>query len=172
MLAAVVKVCEESVAVSVQEPVDVIVSALKVATPATATTLVVPPKVQPVDEVNAMVSVALVPAVSTLPYASSTETLKGAKTAEATTVEGGWVVKATFVAVPAVTVTPELTAVVRAREESVAVSVHGLVPPSMIAALKVATPATAGALRVPPKVHADVMVIVSVAATPLVITFP
>jgi hypothetical protein len=76
-----------------------------------------------------MVSVASVPVVSTLPYPSSTETLKVARTAEATTVAGGCVLNSTFVAVPAVTVTPELTAVVRVRVESVAVSVHGLVPP-------------------------------------------
>jgi hypothetical protein len=161
-----------SVAVKVQDPSDVIVTALNVATPATAAALSVPPIVQPVDPVSTTVSVEFVPVVSTLPYVSSTETLKVANTAAATTVAGGCVVNATFVAVPAVTVTPELTAVVRVRVESVAVRVHGLVPPSMIAALKVATPATAGALRVPARVHADVITIVSVAATPVVITFP
>jgi hypothetical protein len=72
------------------------------------------------------------------------------------------VLKATFVAVPAVTVTPELTAVVRATVESVAVRVHGLVPPSITRAAKLATPPLATALVVPAKVQAEVITIVSV----------
>lgn len=72
-----------------QEPSDVIVAALNVATPATATALSVPPRVQPVDAVSATVSDAYVPVVSTLPNRSVTETLKGATTADATTVAGG-----------------------------------------------------------------------------------
>jgi len=161
VLAAVVKVRDESVAVSVQEPVEVMVRALNVATPAAATALSVPLRVQPADAVSAIVSVAPVPNVSTLPYMSSTETLKVARTAEATTVAGGCVVNTTFVAVPAVTVTPELTAVVRASVESVAVRVHGLVPPSITTAPKVAMPEAAVALVVPARAQEDVITITS-----------
>jgi hypothetical protein len=88
---------------------------------------------------------------------SSTETLKVARTAEATTVAGGSVVNPTFVAVPAVTVTPVLTAVVRASVESVAVRVHGLVPPSMTRAPNVATPEAAVALVVPARLQEEVI---------------
>jgi len=66
VLAAGVNVRVESVAVNVQEPLDVIVAALNVATPAAATALSVPPRLQPVDPVSTIVSVAPVPDVSTL----------------------------------------------------------------------------------------------------------
>jgi LysM repeat protein len=157
----VVKTLVESVAVRVQEPVDVIMSALKVATPAAATADVVPPRVQ--VEVSTTVSVFPVPVVSTLPYTSSTDTLKVVKTADALTVAGGSVVNTTFVGVPAVTTIPVLVAVVRASsDESVAVKVQGLVPPSTVTALNVAMPAEATALTVPVKVHEEVIAIVSV----------
>jgi hypothetical protein len=155
----VVKTREESVAVRVQEPVDVMVNALKVATPAAATADVVPPKVQ--LEVSATVSAFPVPAVSTLPYTSSTDTLKVVKTADSLTVAGGSVVKTTFVAVPAVTVTPVLTPVARASVESVAVRVQGLVPPSITNAPKVATPEEDVAVVVPARVQAEVIAITS-----------
>src|ERR1019366_2555821 len=130
VLAPVVNVRVESVAVNVQEPVDVIVAKLNVATPATATALSVPPRVQPVDPVSTIASVAPVPVVSTLPYASSTETLKGVTTTAETTVAGGCVVNTTFVAVPAVIAIAELvTAVREGVVVSVAVSVDGAVPP-------------------------------------------
>jgi len=98
--------------------------------------------------------------------------LKVVKAAASRTVAGGSVVNTTFVGAPAITVIPELVPVVRALEESVAVSVQGLVPPSMVTAVKVATPATATIDVVPVMVHAEVMAIVSVALTPVVITFP
>jgi hypothetical protein len=160
----VVNVWVLSVAVRVQEPSEVIVSALKVATPATAATEVVPPSVH--VEVIATTSAAFVPVVATLPYGSVMETLKGASTAEATTVAGGWVVNRTFVAVPAVTVVPALVPVAKDLEVSVAVSVHGLVPPSMIRPLIVATPAAAVPVVVPASVQAEVMLMTSVAAAP------
>jgi hypothetical protein len=155
----VVKALEESVAVRVQEPVDVIVSALKVATPATATAVVVPPRVQ--AEVSATVSTSPVPDVSTLPYKSSTDTLKVVKTADSTTVAGGSVVNATFVAAPAVTVTPVLAAVASVSVESVAVRVQGLVPPSMTSAPKVAIPEADVAVVVPASEQEEVIAITS-----------
>jgi hypothetical protein len=42
----------------------------------------------------------------------------------------------------------------------------------MASALKVATPATAVAVAVPPRVHEDVIVTASVAPVPVVITLP
>jgi hypothetical protein len=64
-----------------------------------------------------------------------------------------------------------LVAVVRFLEVSVAVRVHE--PVELISsALKVATPATAVAVVVPPRVHEDVMVAASVAPVPVVITLP
>jgi hypothetical protein len=157
----VVSVRVPSVAVSVQEPVEAIVTALKVATPAAATADTVPPRVQ--VDVSATVSVDPVPEVSTLPYTSSTDTLKVVKTADSLMVAGGSVVNTTLVGAPAVTVTPVLAAVVRPSVESVAVRVHGLVPPSITSAPKVATPEEDVAVAVPARVHAEVIAITSAA---------
>jgi hypothetical protein len=96
--------------------------------------------------------------------------LNGANTAAATTVAGGWVVNRTLVAVPAVTVTPVLAAVVRASVESVAVRMQGLVPPSITSAPKVATPEEAVAVVVPARVHEEVIAITS--AVPLEAKMP
>lgn len=74
---------------------------------------------------------------------------------------GGSVVKASLVAVLGLTVTDVLVAVVRGVEVSVAVRVQD-VPVSMASALKVATPASAVATVVPPRVHEEEMVIESV----------
>jgi hypothetical protein len=64
-----------------------------------------------------------------------------------------------------------LIAVVRFLEMSAAVRVQA--PVEVISsALKVATPATAVAVEVPPRVHADVMVVESVAPVPVVTTLP
>jgi uncharacterized phage protein gp47/JayE len=87
--------------------------------------------------------------------------LKVVKAAASRTVAGGSVVKTTFVGAPAVTVTPELTAVVRASVESVAVKVQGLVPPSITSAPKAATPDEAVAVVVPARVQAEVIAITS-----------
>jgi hypothetical protein len=82
-LTPVVTVLEASVAVRAQEPVEVMVRALKEATPATATADAVPPMVQPeVDVVIVTVSVEPVPVRSTLPRESSTETLNVVKAAD------------------------------------------------------------------------------------------
>ena len=82
VLSAVVKTLVESVAVKPQVPVDVMVTALKVATPATATAAAVPPRVQPAEGVSVTVSIAPVPLDTTLPYVSSIETLKVVNTAD------------------------------------------------------------------------------------------
>jgi hypothetical protein len=64
-----------------------------------------------------------------------------------------------------------LVAVVRFLEVSVAVRVHE--PVELISsALKVATPATAVAIAVPPRVHEDVIVTLSVPPVPVGITLP
>jgi CMP-2-keto-3-deoxyoctulosonic acid synthetase len=73
-LAPVVNARLESVAVNVQGDIPAVkTTALKVATPAAATSLVVPVRVQ--ADVMAMVSVALTPPVITLPYESSVATV-------------------------------------------------------------------------------------------------
>lgn len=75
-------------------------------------------------------------------------------------------VNATLAAVPAITVTPALVPVVNDLVKSVAVSVHGLVPPSITRPLKVATPAAAVAVVVPASAQAEVMPNTSIAAAP------
>jgi hypothetical protein len=89
VLAAWVIVRVESVAVNVQAPVEVIVTALNVATPAAATALKVPPMVQPVEAVSTTVSVEPVPEPSTYPRASSTETLNAVKAVDTGVAAGG-----------------------------------------------------------------------------------
>jgi hypothetical protein len=138
------------------------VNALKVPAPVMAATAVVPPMVQPEEGVIVIVSVEFVPYVSTLPYGSVTETLNGANTAAATTVAGGWVVKRSFVAVLAVTVIPVLTAEVRASVASDAVRVHGLIPPSIITAVKLREPPTSNPVVVPAMVQDEEIEIASV----------
>jgi hypothetical protein len=136
------------------------VSALKVATPATATAVVVPPRVH--GDVIAMVSVAPVPEVTTLPLTSSTEALKAVSTVLAVVTEvGGAVVKTTWVAAPASTVIAVLVAVAMALVESVATRMQ-VAPVLIVTAVKVATPPTAVAVVVPVRVHVDVSEIVSV----------
>jgi hypothetical protein len=86
-------------------------------------------------------------------------------------VVGGSVVKASLVAALALTVTNVLVAVVRFREVSAAMRVQA--PVEVISsALKVATPATAVAVAVLPRVHAEVMVTESVAPVPVATTLP
>ena len=55
--------------------------------------------------------------------------------------------------------------------ESVAVSTHAPVTP-ILSALNVATPAMAAAVVVPPRVHGDVIAIVSVDPVPVFTTLP
>jgi hypothetical protein len=169
VLVAVVRFLEVSAAVRVQEVPVSMASALKVATPATAVATAVPPRAH--EDVMVTESVAPVPVVTTLPNVSSTETLKIARTDPATAVVGGSVVKASLAAVPTLTVTNVLVAVVRFLELSFAVRVHEPVEVNS-SALKVATPATAVATVVPPRVHEDVKVMESVAPVPVVTTLP
>jgi hypothetical protein len=157
---AAVSVLEASVAVSTQAPVTLMVSALKVATPAMATAVVVPPRVH--GDVIAIVSVAPVPEVTTLPLTSSTEALKTASTVLAVVTEvGGTVVKTTRVAVPAIKATTVLVAVESVLVVSVAINWQ-LLPELIATAENVATPPTAWTLVVPASVHAETSEIVSV----------
>jgi hypothetical protein len=158
-LVAVVRVLEVSVAVRVQAPVELITSALKVATPAAAVAVAVPPRVHEDEMVTA--SVAPVPVVITLPYVSSTETLKVARDAPSLAVVVGSVVKTSLAAVLGLTATDVLVAVVRGVEVSVAVRVQD-VPVSIASALKVAMPSIADSTAVPPRVHEEEMVMESV----------
>jgi hypothetical protein len=169
LLVAGVSTLEVLVAVSVQRLDVLMTSELRVATPATAVAVAVPPRVH--VDVMVMESLEPLPVDTTLPKESSTETWNGVRTAPTLAVAGGSVVKATLVAVDGLTDTDVLVAVVSEREESVAASVHALAV-SMSSALKVATPATAGALAVPPRAHAEVMVTTSVAPVPVEITLP
>jgi hypothetical protein len=122
VLVAGVRFLDVSLPVRLQAPVSLIISALNVATPATAVAVTVPPRVH-VDEI-VMVSTAPVPVVSTLPNVSSTVTLNVARVAPSLAVVGGWVVKASLAAVLGLTVTDVLVAVVRVVEVSVAVRVQ------------------------------------------------
>jgi hypothetical protein len=145
-------------------------SALKVATPAAATPVVVPPSAQ--FEVIAIVSVDPVPEVTTFPFTSSTAALNVARTVEATvSVVGGAVVKPTWVAAPADTAITVLVPVASVLVASVATSWQ-LLPVLMATVVKVATPATAVALVVPVNVHVEVRAIMSVDPVPDVIGMP
>jgi hypothetical protein len=64
-----------------------------------------------------------------------------------------------------------LDAVVRLLEPFLAASAQAPAVP-MVSELKVATPATAVAVTVPPRVHEDEIVIESVEPVPVVITLP
>lgn len=168
--AAAVSVRVESVAVSTHVPVALMLSALKVATPAAATPVVVPPSAQ--FEVIAIVSVDPVPEVTTFPFTSSTAALNVARTVEATvSVVGGAVVKPTWVAAPADTAITVLVPVASVLVASVATSWQ-LLPVLMATVVKVATPATAVALVVPVNVHVEVRAIMSVDPVPDVIGMP
>jgi hypothetical protein len=90
-LVAVVNVLEVSVAVNVQAPSEVICSALKVATPATAATAWVPPSVHP----DVIVTVSVKSLLATLPSVPSMVTLKVVIFVLTVTAEGGAVVNAT-----------------------------------------------------------------------------
>ena len=172
VLVAVVMDLVESVAIKVHVPTVVKSTLVKVATPPTAVTGLVPPKVQ--DEVRVIESVApVLPAVSTLPFASSTETAKLVRAVPAAPVAGGSVVKTTLLGAAGVTVVAgSLVAVMRVRVESVAIKVQ-LVPLVIVTALKVATPLAAVAESVPPRPHDEVRVITSVEPVwPVVSTFP
>jgi hypothetical protein len=103
---------------------------------------------------------------------SSTDTAKLVSAVPAVPVAGGSAVKITLLAAAGVTVVAgALVAVVRTREESVAIRVQ-LVPLVMVTALKVATPPAAATDSVPVRVQVEVMTIVSVEPVPVVITLP
>ena len=81
----------------------------------------------------------------------------------------GCVVKPTFASVVGFTLTAELVSVVRFSVVSVAKRVHE-VPVLIATAVNVATPATAATLRVPARVHDEVIATVSVEEAPVVST--
>jgi hypothetical protein len=142
------------------------VSALKVATPATATAVVIPPRVH--GEVIAMVSVAPVPVVTTLLLTSSTDALKVVSTVLAAATEvGGAVVKTICVAAPASKVIAVLDAVAKVLVTSVATNVQAA-PVLIITAGNVATPPTAVSVVVPVSAHVDEITITSVAPVPAI----
>jgi hypothetical protein len=144
------------------------VTELKVATPAAAVASVVPPRVH--EEASCMVSTDPVPVGTTLPYWSSTETLKVVNATPTVPDVGGTVVYAILVAAVGVTTIAPLVAVVTPDVVvSDATSVQ-LVPVVIVTAVKVATPATAGTEVVPVRVHEEVICIVSVEPVPDVIT--
>jgi hypothetical protein len=166
----VVSVLEESVAVSTQVPVALMLKALKVAVPAAATPVVVPPRVQ--FDVMVIVSVDPVPAVTGFALTSSTETLNVGRMVEAVvSVAGGAVVKASWVGAPAATKITVLVATANVLDESVATSWQ-LLPVLIVTAVNVATPATAVTLVVPARAHADVNVMMSVDPVPAVMGIP
>jgi len=170
--AAVVSTLVESVAVRTQTPVLLIESKLKVATPAMAAPVVVPPIVHGDAAVMVMTSFVPVPEVSTLPLVSSTDTLNVVNNVPAVaTVVGGAVVKATLVAAPGSTVTRLLVAVASVRDASVAINVHE-VPVLIATAENVATPPTAATVVVPSSVHVEDKTMESVAPVPEVIGMP
>ena len=139
VLVAVVREFVTSVAVNVQAGPVLTANKVKLATLLTAATVAVPARVQ--LDVIAMVSVASFDA--TVPAAFSMVTRKSAKFEPATVVAGGWVVKATLVAVVAYSVIDPLLAV-RLLVESFAVRVHTVpTDAETVTAVKVSTPATA-----------------------------
>jgi hypothetical protein len=153
-----------SVAVSTHAPVTPMVSALKVATPAKATAVVVPPRVH--GEVIAIESPLPIPKVTTLPLASSTETLKVVSTVPAVvTAAGGAVEKATCVAAPAVNATTVLVAVASVLDVSVAINWQ-LLPVLIATAENVAASFMAVTDVVPVSTHADVRTMTSEVPTP------
>ncbi|HEY5104511.1 MAG TPA: hypothetical protein VII65_05640, partial [Acidimicrobiales bacterium] len=159
VLVAVVRFLDVSFPVRVQAPVSFILSALNVATPATAVVVTVPPRVH-ADEI-VTVSTAPVPVVSTLPNVSSTVTLNVARSAPSFAVVGGWVVNTTLFAALGLTATAVLVAVASVVEVSVAVRVQE-VPVSIASALNVAIPPLAVATAVPPSAHEEEIVTESV----------
>jgi hypothetical protein len=146
----------------------VIVSELKVATPALAVASVVPPRVH--EEVICIVSIDPVPVGTTLPNWSSTETLKVANATPIVPVVGGTVVYAILVAAVGVTATAALVAVVTPDVEVSDATRVQLVPVVIVTALNVASPATAATEVVPVRVHEEVMATVSVEPVPEAIT--
>src|ERR1700679_2341499 len=147
--AEVTGVSAPSVAVMVQLVPLVSVTPEKVATPATAATVVVPVRPQ----VEVITTLSVLP-VTMLPDASSTSTVKVVSGVPAVEVVGGNVPKTVLVAVPGVKVVAGDLVVVKL--PSVAVRVKGelLVRPVKVTPVKVATPLVALLEIVPPRVAA------------------
>lgn len=175
LLVAVVRVRVASAAIKVHEAPVLIANALKVATPATATALVVPSSVH--ADVMVTVSVEPVPEATVMPLLSSIDTAKDGKTTPAVALADGAVEKPTLTGVDDATVIAALiTGVNTLSGERVSVAVSAqLVPVAMLTLLNVATPLTAATPSVPATLHpaeAVVMLIVSTAPVPVVTTFP
>src|SRR5512135_938206 len=124
----------------------------KVATPATAATVVVPRSVAPLVPVPDAMATVTFPAneVTIFPDASCAVTCTAGVIAAPATVFTGGTVKATLVAVPTVTLNAALVAV--GSDEALAVSVYPMPALSILSAENVATPATAATLVVPDSV--------------------
>jgi hypothetical protein len=145
----------------VQSPVVENTAVVNVATPATAVAVTGAAKHV---ELTVIESVEAEPVVSTLPLASSTETLKAVIAVPVVnTAAGGATVKASFAGVPPLTNTAELeVAVITLFVESDAIRMQ--LPTWLIdTALKDATPATSATEVVPPTEQEELIAIVSVA---------
>jgi hypothetical protein len=131
-----------------------------------------PLMVHPALPVISMWSVApVLPVVSTLPYWSSIQ-MENVSDVPLVVVVGGATSNTSWLGAAGVTVVAGvLVAVVRALEESAAVSVQ---EPTLVivTALKVATPPTPTTESVPPSVQLEVRAIVSVEPVPVVTTLP
>jgi hypothetical protein len=145
----------------VQSPVVENTAVVNVATPATAVAVTGAAKHV---ELTVIESVEAEPVVSTLPLASSTETLKAVIAVPVVnTAAGGATVKASFAGVPPLTNTAELeVAVITLFVESDAIRMQ-LPTWLMDTALKDATPATSATEVVPPTEQEELIAIVSVA---------
>jgi hypothetical protein len=165
LLVAVVTEREPSVAVNAQGVPPVKSAAVKFATPPLAAIVSVPPTVQPAELVVILI-VSPFPVfdpVSTLPYWSSTETVKGMATPNVPSA-AGCAVKTTCEGEVGVTVTALLVAVPPA-VVSVAVNVHE-VPVVIETALKVSELPVAAPDNVPVKEQVDEIAMLSVVPVP------
>jgi hypothetical protein len=168
VLDAVAMILVESVATRVQTVPVLIASAVNVATPAIAATVVVPISVH-VDVITTT-SVSPVLAVIGIPLLSSIETAKEGRIAPAVAAAEGSVVKPTLLGVVVATLIAALVTganEVSGASVSVAVRAH-VVPAEMSTALNVAPPPLAVAVSVPPTVHpADPVEIAIVSTEPV-----
>ena len=126
-------------------------SPLNVAIPATAATLVVPCSVAPALPVPLVIVRVTLPVkpVTALPCASRAVTT-AANGAPAVSVAGGSVVKTSCVATPPVMLNAVLVALVR--PDALTTNVYPVPVRLSVRLLKVATPATAATVSVPPRV--------------------
>jgi hypothetical protein len=148
VLVAVAMILVESVATRVQVAPVLIVTAVKVASPATAVAVVVPVRVH--VDVSEMTSVALTPVVRGIPLLSSTDTAKDGRTIPDEAVVGGSGVKPSSAAVFVATAIAVLVAAVNpVSPDCVSVAVNtqfAALATVMLIAVNVVTPLEAAML--------------------------